>query len=179
MAECTELVEWAYSLPPARYEPISGKSLTRNLQLMQATLPARSVDESAGEMRTAVYVGILGRHTLEEIKYLTDRACRELRWFPTPSECLAIIADYRAPPTEQSGVLAVCSRFAAQALDDWIANVADGQPLGDAPDHWLRIAVERCVVRRLEDGSYVSRALFVGPTMAGKYGDTQNKGHAG
>jgi hypothetical protein len=147
---------------------VTADQLTKNLQLMEAALPSRNVDEKAGERRTAAYLAVLRGYSIDQIKYLSDRAIRTLRWFPPVAECLAIIGEYQPPETECDATLRLCAAFADDAFETWLDNVKGGDPLGDVPDQWLRIAVERGVVRRLDDGGYVSRALFVGPTMERK-----------
>lgn len=169
MDECRALREWALSLPSERSQPASDNYIINRLAYVQAALPSRTVDEEAGEKRTAVYVSVLRGWGKRALEYMADRACRELKWFPTPSECLELLKQYREPPSERETVLITCDRYAGDALDRWIVNIRAGAPLGDVPEQWLRIGVEQGAVRRLDDGSFVSRALYAGPTMEKKY----------
>jgi hypothetical protein len=165
MAECNALAEWAESLPITAPAPASPAALTKNLQLMQAALPARSVDEAAGERRTAVYLAVLQSYSLDAIKFLTERAIRTLQWFPTPKDCLDILAEYRPPVSERAATLQICGRFRQHAFDQWEVNVRAGQPIGNVPDQWLRIGEAQGYLRRLADGVYVPRQAYAGPLM--------------
>lgn len=169
MDECRALAAWAETLPTVDQPMASDNFIVNRLEYIQATLPAKALDEGAGEKRTAVYVSILRGASRKALEYMADRACRELRWFPTPKECLDILERYRPPATQRETTLLVCMAFAQDAFDRWLANIRDGQEIGDVPDQWKRIAVEQFALRRLDDGSYVSRARFIGPTLAGKF----------
>jgi hypothetical protein len=130
------------------------------LSFIDAALPSKNVDEATGERRTAVYASLLGSYSTDALAFMAREACRTLDWFPTPRQCLDLIAGYRPPVSDQEMALRLCSDFTQTQLERWLDNVRDGQPLGDVPDQWLRIAVERGHVRRLDDGSYVSRASY-------------------
>ena len=156
LAECAALQEWAETTQPV-HQSISAADFAQKLKFMAATLPSKNVDVEAGRQRVTVYASILGGQSYEAIEYLVRTACATLDWFPTPKQCLEIIAGYRAPATEQETALLVCRCFAEEAFDTWIENVRDGQEIGDAPDRWKRIAVERGVLRLLLDGDYAVR----------------------
>lgn len=129
-------------------------------------LPRRGQDDETGERRTAGYLALLAGQTSGALSFMVREACKRFIWFPTAKELLDILAEYRPPQPEQALALIECERFADQAFARWIANIADGQPVGDVPEQWMRIAVERGQMRRLEDGTFVSRALYQGPVKA-------------
>lgn len=133
---------------------------------MAAALPSKNVDDETGKMRVAVYTSLLGGYSNDALAYMARRACRELNWFPTARQCLDLIADYRPPESDQEIAHRLCDNYVSAKFDGWISSVRAGGPLGDAPEQWLRIAVEQGLARRLDDGRYVSRALYQGPKMA-------------
>lgn len=141
----------------------SQEQLAKHLSFMAAALPSKNVDDLTGKMRTAVYANLLGSYCNEALAFMARKACMTLDWFPTPRQCLDLIAEYRPPISAQETALRLCQDYTGNQFDRWLANLADGQPIGDVPEHWLRIAVERGHMRRLESGAFVSRALYQGP----------------
>lgn len=162
MAECRAITAWANATMP-RHVPATPKQLTRRLEYLEAMLPRRATDDDAGELRTAGYLALLQGQSDDAMRHLVREACQTLDWFPTAKQCLAILATYRKPMPEQEQALIACQHFAQAAFEGWLANVGDGQPVGDVPDTWLRFAVDRAVLRRLSNGAYVARSLYYGP----------------
>jgi hypothetical protein len=158
-AECNELRDIALAMPQ-EHIPVETRELSRQLQFIASTLPSKNTDEHTGQMRTAVYARILGGYPKEALSYMTQRACRELNWFPTPKQCLDILADYRPPATRKDRALKICAdhveaRFAA--FNDSLRTGDVTQATIDAaPDRWKRIAYERGLLKRDGDG-YVAR----------------------
>lgn len=165
LAQCREIAAWAEATMPTP-EPAPPARILKRLEYLDAMLPRRGQDEHGGELRTSAYLSLLSGYTDEALAYMVREACRQFNWFPTAKQLLDILADYRAPASEQAVTLLECERFAHQAFATWLENVSEGQPIGDAPEQWRRIAVERGVMRRLADGSTVSRALYHGPFKA-------------
>jgi hypothetical protein len=161
--ECSALREWAEGLPSTDEVPADREQIERHLGFMAATLPSKAVDDESGRKRFAVYVSLLSGFSEEALAYMARQACATLRWFPVPVECLDLVREYRPAPSRRDLTLRLCHDFMHNSFERWIANVSDGQPIGEVPDQWKRIAAEQHVLRRLADGSYVSRALFVGP----------------
>ena len=93
---------------------------------------------------------------------MARRPCETLKWFPSPKQCLDLLAEYRPPESPQTAALIACDAFMHRTFADWMRQMRCGAQIGDVPDRWKRIAVEDGPVRRLEDGSYVSRALYHG-----------------
>lgn len=166
--ECRAISTWAEATMPVSV-PASAVRVLKRLEYLEAMLPRKAQDDGGGELRATGYVSILLGKSDDALAYMVREACRTLNWFPTAKQCLDILGTYRAPESEQATALLACKRFASETLATWLENVERGQPLGDVPDQWLRIAVEQGLVRRLDDGSHVSRSRFVGPTMAGKF----------
>ncbi len=163
--ECAALREWAQATPVERQPPAGREALAKHLSFMAAALPSKGLDEMTGKMKVAVYASLLGEFSNEALAFMARAACQTLDWFPTPRQCLDLIADYRPPVSDQETALRLCQDYTSESFERWIGNVIDGQPIGDVPDQWKRIAVEQGAMRRLNDGSYVSRALYHGPSI--------------
>lgn len=156
-SECAELRAMALAMPPEQV-PVSHSELAKQLQFIRATLPTQNSDEVSGQMRTAVYARILGGYTKDALSYMTERVCRELDWFPTPRQCLAILADYRPPASRKDKALLLCANHTQAKFDEWIETLRNGGAvdLDGKPERWLRIATERGYLRHTEAG-YVTR----------------------
>ena len=155
--ECAELRSIALAMP-AEHIAASPREFAKHLQFIRATLPTQASDEEAGQMRTAVYARILGDYSNSALSYMTQRVCRELDWFPTPRQCLAILADYRAPATRKDTALLICSNHTQAKFEQWIAALQKREPveLDGKPDRWLRIAETQGYLRCIE-GKYERR----------------------
>jgi hypothetical protein len=162
--ECNALREWAQNTPLVAPPPATTEQLARHLAFMAAALPSKSVDDVSGKMRVAVYASLLSGYTNAALAFMARAACQTLDWFPTPRQCLDLIAGYRPPVSDQETALRLCQDYTSGQFDRWMTNLADGQPIGSVPEHWKRIAVEQGALRRLSDGSFVSRALYHGPS---------------
>lgn len=161
--ECKALKAWAESEPTESPPVATQAQIEDRLEYLAATLPSRNIDDEAGRKRFAVYVSLLGGYSWEAIAHMAREACRRHDWFPTPKQCLDIISEYRPPVSDREIALRLCQDFTTAQFDRWLANVGNGQPIGDVPEQWKRIAVEQGAIRRLSDGNYVSRALYHGP----------------
>lgn len=163
--ECRALKAWADAqddTPP----PASVPQLARHIEYIAATLPRQGTDEETGEKRTAVYARILGGFSNAALAYMARKACETLDWFPTPRQCLEILQGYNPPPTDKDCALSLCHRFWQGKFEDWFAAVQDGnvdqEMIDAAPKQWRMIAMERGLLRLLEDGSFVLRRKVIG-----------------
>lgn len=141
---------------PVPCDPAHFAKCMRSLSL----LPSRADDETKGELRLAIYQRMLGNHPNAAISYLVERALSELNWFPSPKQCLDILADWREPISEarRRRDLAINLigrekrlRFeeAMAALERRELTVADLEAL---PQRWKLIAVERGYLRDTHEG---------------------------
>lgn len=130
---------------------------------MEATLPSQNADIEKGKAKLVVYVTLLRGFSDDALGYMAVEACKTLKWFPVPAQCLDLARAYRAPVGEKEATLRLCHDFAQNSFERWMDNIVEGQPIGDVPEQWLRIAVERGTLRRLTNGSFVSRVLYHGP----------------
>ena len=162
--ECRALKEWADAQPDG-VPSASTSQLARHLEYLAVTLPRQAADDESGEKRTAVYARILGSYSNHALAYMARKACETLNWFPTPKQCLDILGTYRAPQTEKDGALALCHRFWQGRFEDWYAAVqagdADQETIDNAPKQWRMIAMERGLLRLVEDGSFVLRRKVI------------------
>lgn len=149
-----------------RVTPATAEQLSRHLEFIAATLPSRNVDIESGQRRFAVYYRLLGGYSNEALAYMTERACRELEWFPTPSHCLAILADYRPPSSVADVALTRCHNFAEMQFREFVNRLQSGEvpqaEIDDKPDQWKRILLERGILRHeLREGqpTYFQRVL--------------------
>jgi len=160
--EAKAISAWAEATMPVA-EPASLLQITTRLEHLDAMFPRQQQSDKSGEMRTAGYLALLVDYSDDALRFMVRECSRRFNWFPTIKQCLDILAEYREPQSEQAVALIECRRFAADAFDQWIVNVRDAQEIGDVPEQWLRIAVERGILRMLEDGSHVIRARYHGP----------------
>ena len=152
VAECDELRAIALAMPE-EHAPIESRELARQLQFIEATLPSKNTDEQSGQMRTAVYARILGGYSKEALSYMTQRVCRELDWFPTPHQCLDILADYNPPVSRKDKALRICANHTQARFDEFIEALRkkDKVDLTDKPERWLRIATEQGYLKFTDD----------------------------
>lgn len=144
-----------------RAEYATPQEIARHIDFMHSTLPSRLIDQETGAKRTAVYIRLLSGYSNDALTYMAREVLRTCKWFPTPSECLEILKGYRAPPTVRDQALALCHRWSADKYDAWVASLKAGETdqadIDGAPDRWKRIAVEQCLLRRMDDGRHVLR----------------------
>lgn len=162
--ECRALEAWAKSTtsPPAR---ASIEQISRHLEFLAATLPSKNIDEQSGKMRFAVYYRMLSGYSDAALAYMSRKVCEQFDWFPTPHQCLEILADYRQPTSPQGLALSYCAQFWNGKLDDFLETLRSRlgtQDMVDAvPDRWRRIATEQGYLR-WDDGKHVIRTPYVG-----------------
>jgi hypothetical protein len=155
--QCEELRSIALAMP-VEQAPAATHELARQLEYIDATLPSKNVDELKGQMRTVVYVRILGGYSKEALSYMTQRVCSELNWFPTPHQCLTILKDYQPATTPKDKALMICAKHTQASFDVWIKALRTGgeAELAGVPDRWLRIAEEQGHLR-CKEGKYERR----------------------
>ena len=160
MEECDRLRQLALSLP-ADIDLAAPQEIARQLEFIAATLRAKNIDEEVGQKRFAVYVRLLGGYSKAALSYMTERACRELDWFPTPRQCLQYLEQYSPEPTLNDRALRTCERFTQARFEDWLAELRAGPmeqaAIDDKPERWRRIAEVQLLLRRTEAGGYVQR----------------------
>lgn len=160
--ECATLHHWAVSTPIERDPPAAANQIARHLEYLAAALPARATDEETGARKAAVYTSFLQEYSNSALAHMARRACETLDWFPTPRQCLDLVAEYRNPESDQERALFLCHSFTQLSFEEWIrALTGDGPAIGNVPDQWKRIAVERGFLR-FANGDFVIRAAHQG-----------------
>ena len=158
--ECRYLKEWAET-QATDIVPVTVEQLGKHLEFMAAALPSKVVDKQTGKMRAAVYAKILGKFSNAAIAFMARRACETLEWFPTPSQCLAILDMHIGAPGDKQQALHFCQQFWQQRHEAFLASLEAGDAtdaqVAEVPEQWRKIAVEKGYLRRLDDGSYVIR----------------------
>lgn len=171
----TELTIIAESPPPALL-PCDGEEFTK-LILTMSTMARRADDEATGKLRLAILRRVIGHHPREAIAYLVEKAITTLEWFPSPKQCLDILAGWKrsdeAVQRQASAIRLV--RAERQARFDEIMHRLEQRQLDqaaiDALSDKIRIvAAERGFLRLHDDGVYRARAV-----SCGTKGDSENK----
>lgn len=161
--ECRDLRAWAEQ-QPAQWPAVQINELTRHIEFMAATLPSKNLDAETGRKRVAVYARILSGYSERAIAFLALRSCQTLEWFPTPSQCLEILAEYRDPPTRRDQALLMCQKFTQSEFEAFIAKLRAGdgnqELLASVPERWKLIAVEMGILRFIENGQFAIRAPY-------------------
>ncbi len=157
------LRQWAESTPPSPPVLATADDLLDCFEEMKANLPMQRMDDRSGQIKANTLASVLSEYTADALAFLTHQAIRRLRWFPSVRDCIDILAEYRRPEPDQQVALRLCQDYQTEQFDRWFANVSAGQPIGDVPEQWQRIAVERGVLRRLPGGTIVIRSKYHGP----------------
>lgn len=158
--ECRALKAWADSVDD-RLPPATPPQIARHLEFMSATLPSRNIDEESGKMRFAVYSRLLGEYSNDALAFMARNACTKFDWFPTPRQCLEILAEYRPVTSEKERALMLCHSFWQGRFEDFIAALKDGSATQETVDavseRWRLIAMERGFLRHMPDGTFIIR----------------------
>lgn len=81
--------------PLSALPPCDSRHLGQCLRMMLAVLPRRQADELSGELFVAAYERHLGGYPNEAITHLCDEAIRTCKWFPTVTECIETLGQWR------------------------------------------------------------------------------------
>lgn len=133
-----------------------------------AILPSRAEDDIRGELRFAIYRKLLGKYSKAAISNLVETALTTLDWFPTPKQCLAILADWSerdlVEHKHRTVFAASAVRQERQARLNDIMDALDRRLLNqdaiDAlPQRVREIGAERGFLRLHDDGAYRARPI--------------------
>lgn len=135
-----------------------------------AILPGRAEDDLRGELKFAIYRRMIGKYSKAAISHLVETALSTLDWFPTPKQCLDILADWRDPDAaahkHRTVMAASAVRQEKQARLNDIMDALDRRLLDQAaidalPQRVREIGAERGFLRLHDDGVYRVRPLPV------------------
>jgi hypothetical protein len=158
--ESRALREWANSLPVEAPDRATPEQITKHLAFLASTLPSKNIDDLAGKMRFAVYVSMLSGFSDKALAHMSRRACETLDWFPTPHQCLEMAKEHNPGQSARQTAITACNHFDQNAFEIWIDGIGPGQPDLNVPEHWIEIALTRAVLRKLDDGTVVTRERF-------------------
>lgn len=110
------------------------------------------------------YSIVIGSYPTEAIEYLTGKALRDCQFFPSPSECLAILKTWaRNDPAFRAKIEAQTAvRLERQArFDDLMRRLerseVDQTEVDALNERTRRIAFDRGYLRRVPDGGFAVR----------------------
>lgn len=81
--------------PLPNLPPCDEQTFGQSLRMMLAALPRRQSDDLSGELFVAAYERQLGDLNKSQVEFLLDESLRRCRWFPTISECLEILGEWK------------------------------------------------------------------------------------
>jgi hypothetical protein len=134
---------------------------------MMSTLPRRKDDDVGGTLRVRAYQIAIGSYPKLAIEFMVVEALRTCQFFPSTSECLAILERWKRNDD------AVRQRLRAKAaimherqarFDETMTAIADGMldrdEINALPSSWLSVAETRSLIRMDDDGRWILRARF-------------------
>jgi hypothetical protein len=131
-------------------------------------LPSRADDEVTGKLRHALYQRFMAQYPREAIAYMVETAMTKYDWFPTPRQCLEILADWRdTAAVEHKHRTTMAASAVRQERQARLADIMDAldrraldQTAIDAlPEHIRKIGAERGFLRLHDDGIYRARPV--------------------
>lgn len=151
---------WALTLPTVE-DRLDPGFLADQMAFMDAALPSRDVDVEQGRLRATAYFSALSAYPDEAIAFMARKAVETCKFFPTPSECLAILKSWTLGPSTRERALTLCRKFNEERFDRWKAAIRERNEralAADVPDQWRRILEAEGLLRLMEDGSFQFRA---------------------
>lgn len=140
-------------------------------------LPRRADDEVKGELRAHLYRRMIGHFPREAISFLAEQSLATLDWFPSPKQCLDILASWirNDEAVQRKTAAARMVRSERQARFDAVLASLERRELDQGaidalPQRMQIIGEERGFLRLHDDGVYRARAV-----PCGTKGDSENK----
>jgi hypothetical protein len=157
------VVEAIAALPAPPMVPVPEQRFNQCMRTLTC-LPSREDDALTAKLRLALYRKHFGRYPEEAWSFLVERATLECRFFPTPSECKAILdrwsrtdGPWRAHQLAQRAA----SNERQARFDDLMARFRMGEvtqgEVDGLPERWKRIAAVQGYLR--EDGTFALRPV--------------------
>jgi hypothetical protein len=139
-------------------------------------LPRRADDEVKGELRLHLYRRMIGHFPKEALSFLAEQSLATLDWFPSPKQCLDILARWtrndEALQRQAAARRMVRAETRARFEDTMRAlerREFDQAAIDALPEHIRSIGAERGFLRLHDDGVYRAR-----PVSCGTKGDSEN-----
>jgi hypothetical protein len=132
-------------------------------------LPRKAEDQTTGALRAKLYGRLLGHFDRAAISYMTETALATCRWFPTPAECLEILAGHAGSAEQarkdRATAEARIRREMQQRYLDWLMRLRRGDMMQSevdaAPERWCAVGETQGLLRKDGDGRFVLRAKAV------------------
>lgn len=148
-----ELVEHIASLPVPPMVPVSETRFNQSMRTL-TVLPSRDDDDLTAKLRLALYRKHFGHLPDDAWSFLVEHATLECRFFPTPSECKAILDRWsrKDGPWRAHQLAQLRARQERQArFDDMVRLIRDGEATQEQvdalPERWKRILAVQGLVR--------------------------------
>ncbi len=160
----TELATIAESPLPA-LPPCDGEEFTKLIMAM-GTMARRTDDETTGKLRLAILRRIIGHYPREAVAYMVETAITTLEWFPSPKQCLDILAGWKRNDEAVQGKASALAAVQAErrARFDDVMRALERREMDQAaidalPERLRVIGMERGFLRLHDDGVYRARPL--------------------
>lgn len=141
-----------------------------------ATMNSRADDDDTGKLRLAVLRRVIGHYPREAVAFMVEQAITTLDWFPTPKQCLDILAGWKRndEPAQRKASAIKMVRAERRARFDEVMRTLERREYAQAaidalPAQIRSIAAERGFLRLHDDGVYRAR-----PVPCGTKGDSEN-----
>lgn len=157
------------NLPLAAPTPCSAIDFAKLMRSL-SILPSRADDEDTGKLRLGIYHRMMGHYPREAIAYMAEAVMAKYDWFPTPRQCLEILAEWRdrdaVEHKHRTTMAASAVRQERQARLSDIMDALDRRSLDQAaidalPSRVREIGAERGFLRLHDDGVYRARPVPV------------------
>ena len=143
--------------------PCDAEEFARLMRTL-STMNSRADDDDTGKLRLAVLRRVIGHYPREALAYMVEKAITTLDWFPTPKQCLDILAGWRRNDEIAARHAAAVRLVRAERrarFDDIMATLerreVDQAGIDALPEQMRRIAAERGFLRLHDDGVYRAR----------------------
>jgi hypothetical protein len=146
--DCRELLEWSLTMPMS--QPAATNEEFAEIFEYLAIMPSRADDVESGRKRFSVYRSMLVGRSKDSLAFMAREVFNRHKFFPSVSECIAILNEYREPATKRFQILALCQKSAQARFEQFIDDLGSPQQqdwIDEFPEQWRRIAAERGFLR--------------------------------
>lgn len=142
--------------------PCDAAHFDKCMSFMDAALPRRKQDGASGKLRAAAERRALANFSAEAMSYLAKQAVERCQWFPTISECLTILEEWKQPEIEIKRRAELIARNELNArldenMDALKRGKLDGEQIAALPARHRDIAQTRGLIYADPDGTYRPR----------------------
>lgn len=155
------------NLPLAAPTPCSAIDFAKLMRSL-SILPSRADDEDTGKLRLGIYHRMMGHYPRDAIAYMAEAVMAKYDWFPTPRQCLEILAEWRDTAAvehkHRTTMAASAVRQEKQArlgdiMGDLDRRALDQAAIDALPIQMRVIGAERGFLRLHDDGVYRARPV--------------------